>query len=161
LSASAGYKIRFRAGPGTGGNVSSHRFFIGLRDTFSSPTDANPSTYTDIIGLGYDAADTQVQIMHNDGSGTATKVALGASFPKPSVASTNVFDLTLECEPGASSVSYSVIDVSSGSVAAGTISTNLPAASTLLDWWSQMSAGGTVTAVEFGFFGVDVEIGAQ
>ena len=97
--------------------------------------------------------------MHNDGSGTATKVALGASFPKPSVASTNVFDLILECAPGASSVSYSVIDLSTGNTASGTLSSNLPSSTTLLDWWSQASVGGTSAAISFGFFGVDVESG--
>ena len=155
----AGFKMRYRMGPSTGATASTHRFFLGLRNVFGAPTDVNPSTYTDIIGLGYDAADTQVQIMHNDGSGTATKVALGGSFPKPSTADSAIYDLVLECAPGSGTVSYTVTEVIGGATASGTITTDLPASTTLMLWWSQMSAGGTSTAITITFFGLDFEVG--
>ena len=60
-------------------------------------------------GSGYDAADTQVQFLHNDGTGAATKIALGASFPKPNADSSFAYRLRLYSPPGSTqSLSYEV-----------------------------------------------------
>lgn len=56
------------------------RFFFGLSDSISAFTNVNPSTLTNIVGFGIDSLDTNLQILHNDNTGTATKVDLGASF---------------------------------------------------------------------------------
>ncbi len=127
-----------------GATVSSHRRFAGLWSNNGAPTDVNPSTLTDIIGLGYDSADTQVQIMHNDGSGAATKVALGASFPKPTTSSQTAYRLVLESTT-VGQVNYSVEELVGGATASGTLSTNLPTVA--LNWHSWASAGGTATAI--------------
>jgi len=146
-------------GVGTGGSVSSHRLFVGLRNSAASATDVDPSTYTDIIGVGYDSADTQVQIMHNDASGTATKVALGSSFPKPTTADERVYELRLVAVGGATTVAYTVTDLSNGATASGTISTDLPSATTGMGYWTQMSAGGTSTAINLAFTEFRVRVG--
>jgi hypothetical protein len=39
------------------------------------------SSLINCIGVGSDSADTNLQIFHNDGTGTATKIDLGANFP--------------------------------------------------------------------------------
>lgn len=157
LSRVGGYELRFRAGPSTGATVASHRLFFGLRASLAAPTDVEPSTLVNVIGLGYESSDTQVQIIHNDATGTATKIALGASFPKPTTADSAIYDLTLTCAPGASSVSYVVREMISGATASGTISADMPASTTLLSWGSQMSAGGTSTAISLVVFGIYLE----
>jgi hypothetical protein len=60
--------------------VANARMFCGY---YSAATVSNvdPSTLTSLIGVGADSGDTQLQIIHNDTSGLATKVSLGASFP--------------------------------------------------------------------------------
>ena len=132
-----------------GATTASHRSFAGLWASNSANTDVNPSTLTDIIGLGYDSADTQVQIMHNDGSGTATKVALGAGFPKPTASNQSAYKLQLTSDTSGQ-VSYVVTDIISGNTASGTISTNLPTAA--MNWHSWASAGGTSTAIAHVWF---------
>lgn len=142
-----GFNVKHRVIVGNGANIASHRFFSGFGATTVAPTDVDPSTLLNIIGIGYDSADTQLQIMHNDASGTATKVALGASFPKPTTALTAVYDVEWSTDPGSGVVSYTVVDVTSGATATGSINTNLPAGATMLTLRDYMSAGGTSTAL--------------
>lgn len=151
-----GFKVGMELGVGTGGAVASHRFIMGLSNTTGSPSDVDPSTRTNFIGLGYDSADTQVQIMHNDGTGTATKVALGAGFPKPNAADTFVYQLVLENVQGSGNVTYTATELSSGNTATGTLTTDLPSVG--LDLYTAMSAGGTSTAINQTFSWFEVEV---
>ncbi len=134
-------------GPDTGCTNASHRFFMGLGDT-AAPTDVNPSTLLRIAGIGYDAADTQVQFMHNDGSGVATKIALGASFPKPNADSSFAYRLRLYSPPGSTqSLSYEVENLGNGAVASGTITTDLPAITDFITPKLYASVGGVSSVV--------------
>ena len=88
-----------------------------------------------IIGLGSDAADTNLQIFHNDATGTATKIDLGATFPANktgAVANGEVYTLELFNDYLSTSVKYRVTKVSTGEQTTGTITTNLPASTTPL-----------------------------
>ena len=87
----------WRWGPATGVTNASHRAFAGMRNTIAAPTDVDPSTLTNICGMGYDAADTNIQFMHNDGAGRATKIDLGAAFPKPNADRTAVYEIAMFC----------------------------------------------------------------
>lgn len=151
-----GFRVSMECGVGTGGSVASHRFLMGIGATSGATADIDPSTRLNFIALAYDSADTNVQIMHNDGSGTATKVDLGASFPKPSADSVNAYQLTLENVAGSGDVKYSVKEISTGNTASGTLTTNLP--SVEMDIMTAMSAGGTSTAITqtFSFFTVEI-----
>jgi hypothetical protein len=87
------------------------------------------STLTNVIGLGSDTADTNLQIIHNDATGTATKIDLGAAFPANrtvGAASTTVYSLILYNAPTSTSVIYQVTNNETGAVATGTLSTNVP-----------------------------------
>jgi len=82
-----------------------------------------------IIGLGSDAADSNLQIFHNDGSGTATKVDLGGLFPAnrtAGAAMTTTYTLELYNANSSTSVVYKVTNNESGDYTEGTLSTNLP-----------------------------------
>lgn len=139
-------------GPDTGVTNASHRFFMGLGDT-AAPTDVNPSTLLRIAGIGYDAADTQVQFMHNDGTGVATKIALGASFPKPNADSTFAYRLRLYSPPGSTqSLSYEVENLGTSAIASGTVTTNLPGLTDFITPKLYTSVGGVsaVTGVMLG-----------
>ena len=140
-------------GPDTGVAANaSHRFFMGLGDT-GAPTDVNPSTLLRIAGIGYDAADTQVQFMANDGAGTATKIALGANFPKPNADGTFAYRLRLYSPPGPTqSLSYEVENLVNGAIASGTVTTDLPAVTDLITPKLYTSVGGVsaVTGVMLG-----------
>ncbi len=108
------------------------RLFVGMTSSIAVLGNADPSNLTNIIGVGLDSADTTLQIMHNDGTGTATKINLGASFPE----STNLdfYELSLYCPPNGIEVSYQVVNLSTNASASGVIISNLPLNTQLLTW---------------------------
>ena len=94
------------------------------------------STLTNIVGVGSEVGDTNLQIFSNDATGTASKIDLGISFPANRTAGaemTTVYSITLFNEPMSTSVIYRVVNNETGAVATGTISTDLPATSQALN----------------------------
>lgn len=147
-----GFTVTLRWGAATGVSTGTHRAFCGLRNTTSAPTDVEPSGLTDILGMGWDAADTEIQFMHNDGSGAATEVPLGASFPVPTADRSAVYELKMTCEPNGSSIGYRVTNLTTGAVASGSVSSNIPSATTFLNLLGYCSVGGTSSVVGFTIF---------
>lgn len=87
------------------------------------------STLTNIVGVGSETGDTNLQVFHNDASGTATKIDLGVNFPANRNAgsiSTTVYSIELYNEQNSSNVNYKIKNNETGDIATGTISTNLP-----------------------------------
>lgn len=158
-SAPGGFLLRAAWGPATGVSNGSHRAFCGMIAAIGAPTDVDPSTLTNMVGMGYDATDANIQFMHNDGTGAATKIDLGPSFPKPSADRTDVYELQMFSPNDATqSVSYRVIryDTSGKTIAAeatGTVTTDLPAATQLLALRAAMSVGGVSSVVGISVFG--------
>jgi hypothetical protein len=151
-----GFTFICRFGPATG-TIPSQRMFCGLRGVTAAPTDVDPSTLTNILGMGCDAADTQLSILHNDGSGAATKVGLGAMFPKPTVDRTDVYELVLFCPPNGSQVNWEVTNLATGARAAGAITTDLPAATALLAPQAYRSVGGVSSVVGLALMSLYIE----
>ena len=87
------------------------------------------STLTNIIGVGSETGDTNLQIFYNDALFNASKIDLGAAFPAnrtAGAAMTTVYSVTLVNEPASTSVTYRVVNNETGAIATGTISTDLP-----------------------------------
>lgn len=88
------------------------------------------STLTNCIFVGNDGADANLQVMHNDASGTCTKIDLGANFPANRTSGaemTTMYAIEIYNDVRATEVLYSVTNLETGNVAQGTITTNLPA----------------------------------
>ena len=153
-----GFHMVYRWAPATGVATATHRAFAGMRGNTAAPSDVEPSTLTSMCGMGWDAADTNIQFMHNDASGIATKIDLGASFPVPTVDRTSVYEIALFAPPGTTqSLSYEVTDLVSDAVATGTVTTDLPATSQLLVPYNYMSVGGTSSVVGIAIMGLYIE----
>jgi hypothetical protein len=136
-----------RWGPATGVATATKRAFVGMTNTTAAPTNVEPSTITNIVGMGWDAADANIQIMHR-GTAAITKVNLGASFPVPTTDRTKAYELVMFSPPGSTqSVSYTVTDLGTGATASGTINTNMPTTTTLLTQRGWMSVGGTSSVI--------------
>lgn len=106
------------------------------------------STLTNCIFVGSDGADANLQVMHNDASGTCTKIDLGANFPsnRTSGATSNTFySVELYNQVRSTAVKYRVINLETGAVAQGTITTNLPANSQGLAIQSARVMGSPIT----------------
>jgi hypothetical protein len=111
---------------------STDRIFLGLlggtTTVFSGA--ANPSSFVDMIGVGYDGGDSNLQIMTNDSSGTATKTDLGANFPARTT--TAVYRVKIVASPNASSLDVTVDRLDSAFTSTLNISADLPTSTTML-----------------------------
>jgi hypothetical protein len=142
-----GFWAQMYGGPSTGVANASHRFFMGLRDN-GAPADTDPSTFVRCVGIGYAAVDTNVQFMHNDGSGAVTKLDLGAAFPKPNADRAFTYRLRLYSRPGTTQmVEYEVANLATGALAAGVVTTNLPSTTDFITPRIQQSVGGVSSVV--------------
>lgn len=126
------------------------RCAVGLMNTTAAiSTSQVPSALINCIFAGWDSADANLQIMHNDGTGNCTKIDLGANFPANNPAAH--YELVLFCAPNGETVGYRVTRLDTGEVATGTISTDLPTKNTMLTWHSYANNGGTAAAVVLEF----------
>jgi hypothetical protein len=106
------------------------------------------SSLLNCIGVGSDSADTNLQVFHNDGTGTATKIDLGANFPANRTAGsalTTVYSIELFNAPNTSSVLYRVVNKETGNSVQGTVSTNLPLGTQGLNFFASRCMGAGVT----------------
>ncbi len=147
IGGGGGFYVRMLWRPATGQTIATHRCFVGLRGSTSAPTDVNPSTLTNIIGVGWDSGDSNIQLIHNGGSGTATKNNLGSGFPRPTADRSNLYILEMFAPRGGSTVAWRFLNLVNNAVASGTISTNLPAETQLLTLLGYASVGGTNSVI--------------
>ena len=151
-----GFRIVIRYGCSDAATVADARSFVGLVPGSGSISNVNPSTFINCIGLGSDSGESTLSIMHNDGSGTATKIALGANFPDHTL-SADAYELALFAAPNSLSVGYQVTRLNTGDVASGTITTNLPAANFLMSLQVGRNNGTTALAVALDLVSLYVE----
>lgn len=143
-----GFKFVTKAGMEV--NASGSRGFYGLTDSLAVLPNAQPSALLNIIAAGWDTTDTTMQIMSNDGTGTATKVNLGANFPV-NTSATDLYLVSFTCVANCSSVDYYVERLNTGDTASGNISTDLPSTSTLLAGQVWANNGATASAITLSF----------
>lgn len=141
-----GFLVSFVFGISDAASVADARMFIGMIGSASVIGNVNPSTLTNIIGVGCDNGGAQLVILHNDGSGTATTVATSASFPA-NTRSTDLYRFTLFAPPNATWVGYTLENITSGAVVSGKITTDLPAGTVALAPQAWRNNGATAAAV--------------
>jgi Phage tail repeat like len=141
----------------TGAATTTNRCFVGMANSTAAPTDVEPSSIANIVGMGWDAADTNIQIMHR-GAGAITKIDLGSNFPVPSADRANSYMLEMYSPPGTTQVvNWRVTNLSNTQVAEGQITTNMPTAATYLGPRGWMSVGGTSSVIGIALSGLYVE----
>ncbi len=116
------------------------RAFVGIVPTGTTVVTGDPSALLHTAGFGFDIADTAWTFMHNDGSGTATKDAIGGQ----ATLSTNntAFIAYVFCYPNDSLIYYRLDDLIQGTTLCDTsASTNLPTNTTALSVVCLMSNG--------------------
>lgn len=128
--------------------ASGSRVFVGYASTFGQiSTTGDPSSLTNIIGIGKDAADATLQVMFNDGSGTATKVNTGIT---PTVNDVYIVTVTLPSNTTTATVCIERRTKTASTFFSYTANTNLPAAGTLMYMHAQTNTGASSTAVKLG-----------
>ena len=106
---------------------------------------------TNIIGVGSDASDTNLQIFHNDATGTATKIDLGANFlaNRTASAATDFFVFELYNPFNSMTVYYRVTSLENNVTVEGSITTNLPNDTTPITMQAVRTSGSTSNACSF------------
>lgn len=149
-----GFFFAARFGISDAAAVADATTFCGLANAFIS--DTAPASRTNFVGLAHSSGQTTWRIMHNDGSGVATEIDLGANFPCDT-RSTDLYDVRFYCAPNGSSIFYRVERLNTGDVATGEITTDLPANTSFLCAYIQRRNGATALAVAFDFCSLYVE----
>ena len=157
------YSVRFGIASATETTfVAAARTFVGLSSNTAGFTNAEPSTFTNCIGVGQGAADTSWKIFWG-GSAAQTPIDLGSTnFPYVTASRDNLYELTLYSPSTSNTVIYyTFTNLTTGATTSGTLSGNagvaLPAATTGLTHHSWRNNNATASAVDIDHAGLYVE----
>lgn len=155
-----GYHLTMRFGCGDAAAVAGARQFCGIGGSAAAPANVEPSTLTNVIGVGHGAADTNLKLYYG-GSAAQAPIDLGANFPANTL-STDMYELTIWASPDSQDVSWRVERINTGDVAEGTIvnttpGTTLPASNTGMSWRLWRSNNATALAVNLDFATIALE----
>lgn len=142
-----GFTVAIRFCLESASSPANQRSFFGMMPA-GAIGNVEPDTLVNVIGIGALAGDANFSVIHNDGSGTATKVALGSNFPAR--ATDYVYELTLDSVANSGVVSYSLLCCDTGNEATGTISSDLPSNTTFLSVAAWINNGSTASAAAMG-----------
>ena len=155
-SAFGGFHFTCRFGPATGFAANAtRRAFCGFSSSTILPTDNEPTAVSNAIGVGAGTADVNYHILHRTGTGTAVKVDTG--IPKSAADATEVYELSMFCAPGADSISFEFINLTTNQTFRHTATTSLPAPTTLLAPSCYYSVGGTSSVIGVALMGLYIE----
>ncbi len=100
--------------------VSGARQFVGIGSTTSAPTNVEPNTLTNRIGVGHGASDTNLMFYYG-GSVAQPPIDLGANFPANTL-SADVYELALFSPSNMySTIYYEITRINTGDVTTGVI----------------------------------------
>lgn len=155
-----GFHLVIRFGVSDAVLVGTARMFAGLVSPLVAPSDVDPSTLTNIVGIGCNNGDTVMQL-YMAGAAAQARVSLGANFPVNTI-STDAYELIVFCAPNGSAESYQVTRLNTGDVASGTISTaaNLLANTQFVSPVIYRSNGGAASAVSVDLMSMYLETDA-
>jgi hypothetical protein len=143
--------------------VSGARMFFGLSTDATVPTNVEPNTPTNCIGIAQLSTSANLHIVYG-GSAAQTAIDLGANFPAGSL-SADLYELMLFSDPASNAaVGYRVERINTGDVASGSLTnttpgTTLPLATTLLGLrsWRTNNATALAVALDVAIMSVTVE----
>jgi hypothetical protein len=146
--------------------VAGARTFVGMSSSTSAPTNVEPNTLTNSIGVAQLSTDsTQLYIVYG-GSTAQTAIALGTNFPPMNgTGATNgiAYDLTLFAPPSSNGVVHYRLErlgttfVASGTLTPTTVGTQTPASSTLMAMRAWRGNNATALAVGLDILGFYIE----
>lgn len=136
-------------------SVGTQQSFVGLYSATTAMAGTQvPSALTNVIGIGCDAADSNMQIMRSSG-GAVVKIDLGSSFPARTT--TDVYELTIFCAPNDTQVTVRVNNLTTGSTDTRVLTSSIPAQTTFLTFHANVNNGGTASAVGIDVIGMYIE----
>ena len=157
-----GFFFTCRFGISDAAAVAGARMFVGMQASVAAPTNVEPSTLVNAIGVGHGAADTNLKLFYG-GTTAQTPIDLGANFPTNTL-STELYELTLfAASTESGTVYYRVLRVNTGHVATGTLSGGaavLPTSTVLLapiNSYRTNNATALAVGIDHGYFYLETE----
>ena len=124
-----GFFIRYRFGVSDAATVAGARMFVGLSTTTAAPTNVEPTSLLNCVGVAQLSSSTNLQLVYANGA-VKPVINLGSNFPANSTA--DAYELVLFA-PNAGGVYYQVTRLNTPYTAQGFLpSADTPLASTLL-----------------------------
>lgn len=123
-----------------------YRIFNGLYGTAGVIGNVDPSSLVNLIGFGKDTGDTNIQFMHNDSGGTATKIDTGVAL-----ATSDVVDMRIFCPSAGTNIYWSIQKLNGGGslvVGDSASSANIPAGTQGLAIQNWCNNGATASAID-------------
>lgn len=155
-----GFTLMWRFGCSDAATVAGARQFVGLSATTSAPTNVEPSTLINVIGIGHGTADSNLKL-YRGGSAAQTPLDLGVNFPGNTL-SVDMYELCLFASANNGDVGYRVERLNTGHVAEGVLTaatpgTQLPANTTLLNLVGWRCNNATALAVGLDIASIYIE----
>jgi hypothetical protein len=139
-----GFRVRCRFASETA--LAQQRGFVGLCASIGAVIpNGQPSAFVNVCGFSYDSAATNWSTITNDNAGTATTNSLGAGYP---VDATTLYEMTLVASPNASTIDWTIANLSSGASTSGSFTTDLPVSTTFLTFQLWINNGTTASAAK-------------
>lgn len=124
-----GFFIRYRFGVSDAATVAGARMFVGLSAATAAPTNVEPTSLLNCVGVAQLSSSTNLQLVYANGA-VKPAIDLGSNFPANSTA--DAYELVLFA-PNAGGVYYQVTRLNTPYMTQGFLpSTDTPLASTLL-----------------------------
>lgn len=140
--------------------VTNPRYFVGFHTGTAAPTNVDPASLLNTIGVSFNSGESDIYFIHNDGAGTATKTATNLGTLN-NVANT-LHEIRIYCPPGGNNV-YMSVEVIPGTGSSKLAeynsagSTDIPVTSTLLGFRAYMGSNSTAAATTLSIVSVYVE----
>lgn len=143
-----GFFKLIRFGVSDAAAVAGARMFVGVSASVAAPTNVEPSTLTNCIGVGHGAADSTLRIYFG-GSAAQPPIDLGSTFPADT-RNTDAYELAIFAPPDTADVHWQIKRLNTGDVAAGSLSSSggvaLPGVTTLLTYMAAWRSNNTTAA---------------
>ena len=140
---------------------SSVRMFIGMTSQISVPTNVEPNTLLNSIGVAQISTSANLHIVYG-GSSAQTPIDLGSNFPASS--NTDAYDVSIFCPPNSTtSFGYTVTRIGTAQFVTGTVTGTagvaIPAATTLLGprLWRCNNANLAVVGIDIASWYIEVD----
>ncbi|HYW33484.1 MAG TPA: hypothetical protein VE869_18425 [Gemmatimonas sp.] len=149
-----GFFTRIRFGTGDAAAVAGARMFVGMSASTAAPTNVEPNTLLNSIGVAQLSTSNNLHIVHGGTTANAA-IDLGAGFPANTL-SADAYELALFA-PTAGNVFYQLSRLNTGTSVSGQITTNLPLSTVLLCHQMWRCNNATALAVVLDICGIYIE----
>lgn len=134
----SGFFLVSRFVPSDAATVSGERFFVGMSSSTSAPTNVEPNTLTNCIGMAQLSTDSTQFYLVYGGSSAQTAIAMGTGLGSPVGASVAAFEFAIFCNSATANTFYvQATNLLTGVVYTNTLTgsaTVIPQSGTLLAW---------------------------